>query len=86
MSEIDKWAKDDGGNIQVCPVLGWSTAIFAQGMSGGLRIEYSTEPTLRTRSAIQFISNATTGSRVDSSARKHASTHGKTIGNQEQSQ
>jgi hypothetical protein len=52
------WDTDDKGNIQVFPVTGWSIATFMEGMAGGLRIEFATDPSLKNQSALQVVLTA----------------------------
>lgn len=49
------WDTMPNGDIAVFPVTGWATATFMKGMSGGLRIEFSTEPTMKNHAAVQVV-------------------------------
>lgn len=47
------WDTDANGNIKVQPVVGWTTATFAKGMNGGLRLEVLRSATLSDVAAVQ---------------------------------
>src|SRR5690606_22861995 len=49
------WDTHPNGGIAVFPVTGWSTVTFMNGMAGGLRIEFSTDPSMKNQSAKQLI-------------------------------
>jgi hypothetical protein len=48
------WDTDPNGDIAVFPVTGWSTVTFMNGIAGGLRIEFATDPSLKNQSANQL--------------------------------
>lgn len=52
---LNEWDTDQQGNFTVFPCTGWSTATFMKGMSGGLRLEYATDQTLKNIAANQLI-------------------------------
>lgn len=52
------WDTHPNGDIAVSPVTGWSTVTFMNGMAGGLRIEFATDPSLKNQSANQLILTA----------------------------
>ncbi len=52
------WDTHPNGDIAVFPVTGWSTVTFMNGMAGGLRIEFSTDPSMKNQSANQLILTA----------------------------
>jgi hypothetical protein len=52
------WDTDATCNIQVFPVIGWSTAAFMKGMAGGLRIEFTRDPSMQNNSALQVVLTA----------------------------
>jgi hypothetical protein len=49
------WDKHPNGDIKVFPLTGLSTATFMNGMSGGLRLEFALEPTLKDIAAVQLV-------------------------------
>lgn len=52
------WDPHPNGDIAVFPVTGWSTVTFMNGMAGGLRIEFATDPSMKNQSANQLILTA----------------------------
>ena len=41
--QFNDWTKNTDGTIKVCPLTGWSTAVF-QGMGAVVRIEFAPSP------------------------------------------
>ena len=58
MSNND-WDKTATGDIQVFPLVGYRTASFMDGMAGGLRLEFATEPSLKDNASVQIVLSTT---------------------------
>jgi hypothetical protein len=49
------WDKHPNGDLVVYPVVGWNTATAMKGMAGVVRLEYSTDPSMKQQAAAQLI-------------------------------
>jgi hypothetical protein len=49
------WDKRPNGDLVVYPVIGWSTVTAMKGMAGVVRLEYSTDPSMKQQAAAQLI-------------------------------